>query len=137
MSFNPPHAFGRPAFGREDEMSLKLTLASEKDTAPDPHQTASALVRMAEGLFPAKHTITDTPQRGGFLPWCKLYETNAYVETASQIAATPASLYGLVRRSQQVVGLLAREYSKESDGRYTLSAFNSVSNRQNHSATSG
>ena len=134
MSSDPPRTFGWPAFGREDELSLKLTLASEKDTAPDPHQIAVALVTMAEELFPAKHTKRNTPQRGVFLPWCKLYETNSYVETASQIAATPASLYGLIRRSQQVVGLLAREYSKESDGRYTLSVFNSVSNRHGRKA---
>lgn len=129
MASNPPGGLPRPAFGREDEMSLKITLAAGEETAPEPHQIAAALVRMAEELFPAKNTKKNTSQRGVFLPWCKLYETNAYVETASQLAATPASLYGLVRRSQQVVGFLAREYSQESDGRYALSAFNSVSNR--------
>lgn len=129
MPSYPSRELPRPAFGREDEMSLRLTVADEGDTAPEPHQIAVALVRMAEGLFPAKHTKRKAAQSGVFLPWCKLYETNAYVETASQIAATPASLYGLIRRSQQVVGFLAREYSRESDGRYTLAAFNSVSNR--------
>lgn len=134
MPSYPPRELPWPAFGREDEMSLKLTFAAKRDTAPEPHQIAARLVRMAEELFPSKYTKRNTPQRGVFLPWCKLYETNAYVETASQIAATPASLYGLVRRSQQVVGFLAREYSKESDGRYKLSAFNSVSNRHGRMA---
>ena len=117
-------------FGREDEISLKVTPRIAGGMAPDPYRAAIALVRSAEDFFPSKYTKKGVAQSALFLPWLKLYETNAYVETASQIATTPAALYDLVRRGQQIVVFLARNYSNESNGQWTLSAFNSVSDRQ-------